>query len=174
VIRNYSFLFLILLVCGCSSSKNTIVAQPLDTSPTVTGSILDSSAFAKGGTLLLDAFRAGPGAAADDETDQLSRLMIKGIKEVLSNDKHFTVILDRQQDSDYFLEGYIENYGRLKGHLNQFTVDGNIWLRSTGDKVFLLQSSVTIDLKKQDPRTVAYQMGQAIGSFIQSKEGQAS
>ena len=101
MVRNFSFLFIrlgrisairrvrrcgslwliILLICGCSPSKRIIVSTTLNTIPVITGSVVNSSAFDKGGTLFLGSFKPGTGAAANDETDQLSAMMIKGIKE---------------------------------------------------------------------------------------------
>jgi hypothetical protein len=169
VVKNLSFLFIILLICGCSSSKKVIISDTSGSAPVVTGSVVDPTAFAKGGTLLLNSFKAGTNAAADDELDQLSAMMIKGIKDTLpGSNSHFTVQSDDQKDSDFFLEGYIEDYGR-KGHLAHLSVDGEIWLRETGEKIFLFQTSTVIHLKSQDPKSVAYQIGAAIAHFIGSK-----
>jgi hypothetical protein len=169
VVKNLSFLFIILLVCGCSSSKKVIITDSLNATPVITGSVVNASAFERGGTLVLGSFKPGSGAAADDETDQLSSLMIKGIKDTLPGDNtHITIQSDDQKDSDLYLEGYIENY-ESKGHFAHLSVDGEIWFRETGEKIFLFQTSVTIDLKNQDPKTVAYQIGAAIAHFIGSK-----
>jgi len=169
VVKNLSFLLIILLICGCSSSKKIIVSKPLDENFVVTGEIVNLSAFEKGGTLVLGPFKAGAGAAADDETDKLSLMMIKGIKDALPEDNtHFTISTDDQKDPDCLLEGYIEDYGRVKGHFSRLSVDGQIWLRETGEKIFVFQTSVMINTKKQDPNAVAYQIGEAIAHFIGS------
>ena len=177
VIKNFLFLFVALLVCGCASSKKDIVANSLDETPVITGSVVNPSAFAKGGTLVLGVFKPGPGAAADEETDQLSLMIIKGINETLPEDNtHFTIQASDQKDPDCFLEGYIENYGKEGRGLHQklrkdqifLSVDGDIWLRETGEKIFLFQTSIVINRKTQNPKTVAYQTGVAIAHFIGS------
>ena len=118
---------------------------------------------------MLGSFKPGPGAAADNETDQLSLMMIKGIKDTLPGDNtHFSVPLDDKTDSDYYLEGYIEDYGR-KGHFAHLSVDGEIWFREYGEKIFQFQTSLMIDLKHQNPKAVAYQIGGAIAHFIGSR-----
>ena len=163
-------LFIIIIISGCSSPKKIIISDSLDATPVVTGSVINSSAIERGGTLVLGAFKAGPGAEAGDETDQLSLIMIKGINDTLPQDNtHFTVQTDNQKDSDYLLDGYIEDYGH-KGHFAHLSVDGEIWFRETGEKVFHFQTSSVIDLKHQDPKTVAYQVGVAIAHFIGSKQ----
>jgi hypothetical protein len=134
----------------------------------VTGSVVNPSAFEKGGTLVLGSFKPGPGAAADDETDQLSLMMIKGIRETLPTENtHFIIPIADQKGPDLYLEGYIEEYGH-KGHLAHLSVDGQMWLRETGEKVFLFQTSTVINLKTQDPKAVANQIGVAIAHFIGS------
>lgn len=154
-----------------------ITAGPLKAIPLITGSVVNSSAFEKGGTLVLGSFRAGPGAAADDETDQLSSMMMKGINDTLpALNSHYTIPTNDQKGSDCFLDGFIEVYGRerrithRKLNKNQtfLSVDGQIWSRDTGERIFLFQTSYVIDLKAQDPKTVAYQIGVAIANFVGS------
>ena len=150
------------------------MSDSLDAAPVIAGSVVNASAFEKGGTLALGSFKPGTGAAADDETDQLSMMMIKGIRETLPEDNtNFTVSPDDQKDSDFYLEGYIEDYVR-RGHFAHLSVDGEIWLRETGEKVFLFRTSVMIDLKHQSPNTMAYQIGTAIAHFIGSQHGSVS
>ena len=162
-------------MAGCGSSKRAVVSNSLDEFPVVTGSVVNTAAFTKGGTLVLGLFKPGPGAAADDETDQISQMIIKGISDSLPEDNtHFTIQTENVKDPDCFLEGYIENYGRddhtkhlkLRNNQSFLSVDGDIWLRETGEKVFLFQTSVVIDLKKKDPKSAAYQIGVAIAHFI--------
>lgn len=178
MIRNLSFLFIFILFGGCASSKTEIVSDSLDSIPVITGSVLNETAFQKGGTLVLDAFRAGQGAEANDDTDQLSLMMIKGIKDTLPGDNtRFTIQTGNQKDPDCLLDGYIEDFGRdghishLKLRKNQvhLSVDGEIWLQETGEKIFLFNSTTVINLKTQNPKTVAYQIGVAIAHFIGSK-----
>ena len=175
VVKNLSVVFIILLICGCSPSKKTIVSDSLDETPVVTGSVVNESAFEKGGTLVLGSFKPGTGAAADDETDRLSLMLIKGIKEALpQSNTHFAVSADAQKDTDFYLDGYIQDYGRdvhfthikLRKDQVHLSVEGEIWLRETGEKVFEFQSSTVISLKAQNPETVAYQTGVAIAHYI--------
>jgi hypothetical protein len=169
VARYFSFLFIFLLLCGCSSSKKALISGALDAAPVITGSVVNSAAFQKGGTLSLGPFNPGPGAAADNETDQLSLMIIKGIKDTLpDNTTNFTIQTDQQKDPDCILEGHIVDFGR-KGHLAHLAVNGEIWLQGTGEKIFLFQTSVIIDVKNQSPKTEAYQIGEAIAHFIGSQ-----
>ena len=136
----------------------------------ITGSVVNSSAFTKGGSLVLGSFKAGDNAAADDETDQLSSMMIKGIRETLPEDNtSFSIQSGDTKDPDCFLEGYIDDYAR-KGNKARLSVDGEIWLRSTGEKIFVFRTSTVINFKNQDPKIVAYQIGVAVAHFIGSHD----
>ncbi len=177
VVKNLSFLIIVLLICGCSSSKHTIVSKPPEAAFTITGSVANASAFAKGGVLALGAFTAGTGAAADDETDQLSSMIIQGIKDTLpSENTHFTFPSDAMQSTDCFLEGNIDDYGdrvghvRLKRNEKYLSIDGEIWLRSTSEKIFVFGTSTVINTKDQDPKDVAYRIGAAIAHYIGSQK----
>lgn len=160
------FLLIIILFGGCSSSQKAVIPDALSAAPVITGSVINADAFKKGGMLALGSFKPGPGAAADDETDQLSAMMIKGIKDALpASGTPFTILPSDQSNSDLFLEGYIEDYGS-KGRSAHLSVDGEIWLRETGEKILMFQTTVVFNLKNQDPKTVAYQIGCAIANFM--------
>jgi hypothetical protein len=99
--------------------------------------------------------------------------MIKGIKDALPTEKaRFTVSDDR--DSDFYLDGFIDDYGRdprvshmkLRRDQVHLAVDGQLWSRDTGEKILSFQTSAVINLKTQDPKDAAYQMGAAIAHFI--------
>ena len=173
--RNLLFLFIFFLIYGCLPAKKIIPADSFSSQsvPVVTGSLVNSAAFERGGTIALGLFKPGPEAAANEETDSLSLMLIKGIKETLLKEKtHFTIAEDEQKNPDFLLEGYIENYAKAKrfSHTEaHLSVDGEIGLRETGEKILLFQSSAVINLKNQDPLGVAYQMGVAIAHFIGSQ-----
>ena len=177
MIKNIAFLFIFLLITGCTSPKKLIVADVLDATPVITGSVVNSSAFVKGGSLVIGSFKAGVGAEANDETDELSWMMVKGIRDTLPHENtHLKISTDDQGDSDFELEGYIDDYGRdphlshmkLRKDQIHLAIDGEIWLRDTGEKVILFQTSTVIDLKNQNPKTEAYQIGVAVAHFIGS------
>lgn len=177
MLKNILLLFIFLIFTGCSTPKKLIVADYLDATPVVTGSVVNASAFAKGGSLVLGSFKPGVGAEANDDTDELSWMIVKGIKDTLPEDNtNFKISPLDQGDSDFTLEGYIDDFGRdshfthvkLRDTQIHLAIDGEIWLRETGEKVFLFQTSTVIDLKLQNPKTVAYEMGVAIAHFIGS------
>ena len=104
----YLLIIIIPLISGCTSSKKIIVSQALDAIPAVTGSIINPSVFDTGGTLALGTFKPGANASADDQTDKLSSMIIKGFKDVFSSQSnHFTLQKGNINDSDAVLEGFI-------------------------------------------------------------------
>jgi hypothetical protein len=128
----------------------------------------------------LGSFEAGQGAEAGEETDQLSLMIVKGIKDTLADlNTHFSIAAGNPKDSDSVLDGFIEDYGsdphfakmKLRKDQVHLSIDGEIWLRETGAKIFLFQTAAVIELKTQNPKIVAYQMGVAIAHFIGSHNG---
>jgi hypothetical protein len=177
VLKNLSLLLIIFILGGCSASTKIVIPNHSDEAPFVTGSVVNSSAFAKGGTLVLKSFKAGDGAAADEETDRLSSMVIKGITDTLPGENtKFTFQTQDPDDSDFYLAGHIENYGDASSVHNMglrknqvyLSLDGEIWLRETGEKVLLFQTSTIFNLKTQDPTAEAYQIGVGIAHYIGS------
>ncbi|MBF0504958.1 MAG: hypothetical protein HQL14_07645 [Candidatus Omnitrophica bacterium] len=176
MIKKLSFLLLFTVICGCSSTKKIDHSHLFTKAPVVTGSLINATAFQREGSLVLGVFKPGPDAAANDETDRLSLMLIKGIKETLLQEKtaHFKILDDDQKNPDFVMDGYIEGYtkaGRfshLLWHKNEarLSVDGEIWLQKTGEKIFMFQASEVINLNNQNSLSAAYQMGAAIAEFI--------
>jgi hypothetical protein len=178
VVKYLSLLFIIVLIGACATSKRAPVSHtpaapqaptepqaPVAVAPQISGSVLTSSLFTRGGSLSLGSFKAGTGAAANDETDDLSARIMQGIHDILPGMGTVFSLADNPTESDYVLEGYIENYTK-RGSVANLSVDGEIWLQSTGEKIFVFQTSMVIDLKKQEPKSVAYQIGEAIARFM--------
>ena len=156
-------------MCGCASSKKMIITESLDETPVITGSIVNPAVFEKGGSLILGSFKPGSNAAADDTTDHLSMMIIKGINDTLpAINNPFTIVSDDQKNTDCVLEGYIEDYSK-KGNAYILSVDGEIWLKATGEKIFLFQTSAIIKIKTQNPNTIAYEIGIAVAHYIGSQ-----
>ncbi len=142
----------------------------------VTGSVVDSTVLAKGGLMAFAEFKPGPGAVADEQTDKISLMLIKGIRESLLTHASSLSLIDADQldRADFLLEGHIEEFSR-SGKLSRLVmrkneaylaVDGEIWRQDSGAKVLVFATSAIINVKKQKPAEVAYQMGLAIGDFI--------
>ena len=163
-----------LVCCSCAHVRPIEHPVAIDRAA-VTGSVINAQSFHKGGTLALSAFKPGPGAAANEQTDRLSLMLIKGIKESLSQHNTPFMLADGNDNSPNFvMAGYIEDYAQSPGvsrHILRkneaaLSVDGEIWFQETGEKVFIFQGVTNINLKKEDPMAKAYQLGRAIGDAI--------
>jgi len=166
VVKNLLFLCVLLLIGGCCFTKKIIPSSDVFNVPEVTGSLVNKTAFERGGSLVVGVFKPGSGAAANEETDGLSSMLMKGVKETLINrNARFTVAAPDQNNSEFALDGYIQEY-TAKGHKAHLSLDGEIYLRETGEKVFLFQTSFRFNTKNQDPMVVAYRMGEAIADRI--------
>ncbi len=142
----------------------------------VSGSVVDSTSLLAGGLLAFAEFKPGPGAVADEQTDRISLMLIKGIKDAMSVHTSALSIAgeDQLNQADFLLDGHIEEFSK-SGKLSRLvmrknevylSVEGEIWRQESGAKVLVFSSSAVINVKKEKPAEVAYQMGKAIGDFI--------
>jgi len=83
VVKKLPFLFILFLICGCHAAQKTFLSHPYPDIPAVSGSVINHAAFERGGTLGVSVFKPGPGAAANEETDRLSSMLVKGVKDTL-------------------------------------------------------------------------------------------
>src|SRR4029079_12226566 len=74
----------------------------------VTGAVMDSEILAQGGDLALVPFKAGDQAEANDETDRISMMILKGIKDSLDQQNTSLHVIDASQTHPKVaLQGYI-------------------------------------------------------------------
>lgn len=149
----------------------------------VSGAVIDEPVLLKGGSLVLASFKPGPGAEANDQTDKISVMLIKGIEEVLATNDVPFILKEGQEDedADFVLDGFIEEFTRsgkmsrlmLKNQAH-LSVDGGIWSQLSGTKVLVFSSSAIINMKKEKPVDVAYRMGRAIGRYISQRASKES
>ena len=162
----------IFLLSSCAH-KNVQKASVEPGKTAVSGDIVNASRLNSGGKLGLAVFKAGPGAQSDEQLDQISLMLIKGINERLQEHQTSLIVTDDEDSADLILQGYVEEFfqpgkfDRWVKHKNRcrLSVSGEIWQRDTGTKVLTFASSQTIPLKAQH-LDIAYRMGQAIGDFI--------
>ncbi len=165
-----------LILSGCAHTPvKTVTDEP---SPSVTGSVVEPVLLAHGGKLALVSLKAGPQAEANNELDGISTAVLTGIKDSLDGQKTSSLHVIRTQDGqpDVVLEGYVQEFSqtsrlsRMMMHPNRghLVLTGEIWLRTTGQRLLTFSADKKFDPKKEKPMDVAYELGQNIGDFIGS------
>jgi len=129
--------------------------------PEFSGNVVDAAKLKTAAKLGFSSFRAGPQAAADDQLDRLSLMLIKGIKDSLEAKKVSLATTDQEEGADVVMDGYIEEFSRKR-----FSVSGELWDKETGAKVLVFGASRVLRPKKDNPMDTAYEVGTVIGDYI--------
>jgi hypothetical protein len=170
-----------LVFCVSCGHKKAVIQDEVESlsaslsgaAPEVTGSALEEKVLS--GKLALTPFRAGPKAFANEETDQISMMALRGIKESLDEQSTSITVVDTEGTKpDIALQGYIEEYSKsgrmsrmmLKANKNSMIIEGEVWLISTGQRLLVFTAKKKFNPKKEKPLNVAYQLGRGIGEFI--------
>ncbi|MEI7998750.1 MAG: hypothetical protein WCH62_04515 [Candidatus Omnitrophota bacterium] len=165
--------FCVLIFSSCSHAPiKKVVNDPL---PFVTGTVLNSAVLTGGGDLTLSTFKAGPLAEENDELDNFSVMILKGVKDSLEGQKTLLhVVSGNDVHPKMVLEGYVQEYSktgrlaRMTMHPNRnlLVLTGELWLVSNGERILNFTTQKKFDPKKEKPTDVAYALGKDIGDFV--------
>ncbi len=167
-------LFGLLTLISCTHTPVVKVSQDLEA---VKGIVLNSAILAQGGNLALVPFRAGSSAEANEETDHLSMMILKGIKEGIEAQKTSLQIVDASETQPKIaLQGYIEEFAKtgklsrmmMRPNRDSLSLVGEVWLVSNGERLVNFTANKKFNPKKQKPVDIAYDLGKEIGDFIGS------
>ncbi len=172
--RNLLFLLAFAIVCsGCFWQAQV---KPQEKPFNVVFNCADAGLLKAGGKIAFTPFKAGAQAAADDQLDRVSLIIIKGITDRLAQSKTSLAVVTPQEEPDLVFGGYVDElaqnsrYQRLvlrrgKGRL---VISGQIWLSSTGAKVANFAAYAHLDAY-QDVTGAAYELGLSLGNEIAGK-----
>jgi len=164
------------IICGCASqSKRAQMHQNPDTA-TNFFRIFEANRFKEGGGLLMIPFKAGPGVEASNELDRIALMMVKGLSEVIQEDKTPFVLADPKnpQTIKLILEGRVirlDEPSRMKRwipgkDMTTMAVEGYIVENETEKIVarFLYTEEFGPDVK--DYSEIGYAIGKKLGVDI--------
>jgi len=143
--------------------------------------VLQSEQFAKGGNLLVVPFSAGAGVTANDDSDRLSLLIVKGIADVLGDSQHFKLLsAEDAQMADVVIKGRIiqaeqkntfsKPWGKKPKYL-ELSVEGSVLGVENEDLIAKFGQVKEIQGKGVNLEKLAYDIGTEIGNFLISEPG---
>ena len=140
------------------------------------GKIIQKDRLAEGGRLLIVPFNAGEGAAASDELDRLSLLIVKGISSVLGDGQSsfFLVFAGEADTADRLIQGHVVRMGTEGGWIfwkrKKFIgVEGQL-IDRTDHRVILEFSHYRETVQKDQPLdSLALLIGEVIGRFLKGE-----
>lgn len=175
MIKAFQSLVIVSALCVLASCAHAPVHKEVKApeQSQVTG-FADSKTLSKGGDLALVPFNAGEKAEANDETDRLAMMILKGIKDSLDQNNLIHVVDASQTHPKFGLQGYIQEFSKpgklskitMRHGLDCLSLEGEMWEVSTGQRVAGFSVKQKFDPHHEKPIDVAYRLGQGIGRFI--------
>lgn len=186
--RYLLLIMLIFISCGCCLVKGrTKPAGPGVSAPTLPEEepfsknikILNEEQFRKGGKILVVPFTPDVNAAAGEQLDRVSLMIVKSIADSLGASSRFSVLdADNAATADLILQGRImamKQAGRLKRlatfkDKKSIMVEGNLVDAKSGQIVFHFSDAKTSRDKTQTFVDLGSSIGRDIGEFLKSSQ----
>ena len=135
--------------------------------------LVDAAALKSGGKIAFTPLKAGPQTSADERSDRVSLMIIKGIAQRLAQSRTSLIVAAPENEPDLVFQGYIEEllqnsrFKRLVLHRDKgrLSISGEIWLSSTGAKVLTFAGYAHLGDYK-DVFQAADALGEALGDEI--------
>ncbi len=134
---------------------------------------VDAAALKSGGKIAFTPLKAGPGTSADEQSDRVSLMIIKGITERIAQSRTSLIVAGGDNEPALVFQGYIEELSQngglkrlvLRRDKGRLAISGEIWLSSTGAKVLTFAGYAHLgDFK--DVFQAADALGEALGYEI--------
>lgn len=147
--------------------------KPSEKSLNVVVTLVDVVALKSGGKIAFTSLKAGPRTSADERSDRVSLMIIKGVTERIAQSRTSLIVADGKNEPDLVFQGYIEELsqnGRLKRLVlrrdkGRLSISGEIWLSSTGAKVLTFAGYAHLG-DFEDVFQAAGALGEALGEKI--------
>ena len=148
-------------------------AKPSEKPLNVAITLVDAAALKSGGKIAFTPLKAGARASADEQSDRVSLMIIKGMADRIAQSRTSLIIAAPEDEPNLVFQGYIEELlqnSRLKRLVlrrekGRLAISGEIWLSSTGAKVLTFAGYAHLgDFK--DVFQAAGALGEALGYEI--------
>lgn len=140
------------------------------------GKVIDARRLNKGGKLLVVPFSAGANVAADDRSDKIALMIVKGVAEELK-ETPFEVLDDATaHEAQLVITGHVTAGGEpskwtrwVPGKTrNTVSVEGRMADAASGATVLVFTHSAQASTRRKDYAQSGYDIGRDIGRFIKS------
>ena len=122
--------------------------------------LVDAAALKSGGKIAFTPLKAGARASADEQSDRVSLMIIKGIVNRLAQGGTSLIVAAPEDEPNLVFQGYIEELSRRR-----LAISGEIWLSSTGAKVLTFAGYAHLG-DFEDVFQAAGALGEALGYEI--------
>ncbi len=142
------------------------------------GKIVDVERLKKGGKLLVVPFPAGTNVVANERTDKIALMIVKGIADELKESR-FEVLKDANaHEAELIVTGHVTGIGKpskwkpwlLQATQNTVSIEGRMVDAASRSTVVVFTHSAQASARGKDYAQLGYEMGKDIGRYFLSVE----
>lgn len=185
-LRSVVFFSVLFFLSGCAwlgLSRNTIGSEKgsggaVTRSFVKTGKIIDAERLKRGGKLLIVPFKAGVDVEANEQSDKIALMIVKGIADELKEHGPSFQILgsDNAQKADFIMTGYVTTVAEpsrlarwiLMKSQRTLSVEGRMVEAASNKTIMFFTDSAHAGRRDQWPAQPGHDIGNDIGRFIVS------
>ena len=135
--------------------------------------LVDAAALKSGGKIAFTPLKAGARASADEQSDRVSLMIIKGMADRIAQSRTSLIIAAPEDEPNLVFQGYIEELLQnsrfkrlvLRRDKGRLAISGEIWLSLTGAKALTFAGYAHLGDYK-DVFQAADALGEALGDEI--------
>lgn len=180
-------IFLLCFCAGCAWLKggeksagglNAAVPETLSSGLISEGKVVNASALARGGRLLVVPFTAGAGVEANEELDRATLMIIKGMADTLGeNDPSFEVLSGEDASmADFILRGHVIRYRKpsilrrwvMRDRRARLEVEGRLLNARSKETILLFAHARERAEGAGADKDLGYAIGEDLGRFLLS------
>ncbi len=183
--RFAAFFLGLFLLSGCAwlgLSRNVVGDKNIPGETSVadsfvkTGKVIDVERLKKGGKVLVVPFSAGVNVTADERSDKIALMIVKGIADELKEGRFQILSDENAQEADLIITGHVTGAARpskwswwfFKRSQNTVSVEGRMADAASGAAVLVFTHSARASAREKDHAQLGYDIGKDIGRFIGS------
>lgn len=178
----FSVLFFLAGCAWLSFSKNVVDKNNIpEDAPVVgsfvkTGKVIDAPRLKKGGKLLVIPFPAGVGVVANDRSDKIALMIVKGIADELKKSQ-FAVLNDANaHEAELLITGHVTGIGKpskwkrwlLQTTQDTVSIEGRMVDAASKANVIVFTHSAQTLAREKDHAQLGYDIGKDIGLYLMS------
>ena len=143
-----------------------------------TGKILDGAALRKGARVLIVPFKAGAGVPANENSDRIALMIVKGIADAFTESGSTLQVLgaENAHEADFVMTGHITEIAMpskfdrwlFKTPRNAVGVEGRLTGAASKEIVLVFTDRIQEHSRKKNHDQLGYDVGKDIGRFILS------
>lgn len=142
------------------------------------GKGIDVGRLRKGGKLLIVPFSAGANVVANERSDKIAMMIVKGVADELKGSRFQILNDENAREADLIITGHVTGTGKpsqwsrwlLQASRNIVTVEGSMVDAASKSTVLVFTHSARSSAREKDHTRLGYDIGKDIGRYIRSAE----